>query len=181
VYYKTDHHLTDSGQYLLYEILMERIKKDFNDICITDKKEFDVSYNNLTRWDWDRKYVIGSNYERAELHDKNLLKPKYKYYDYKNLKSIDITGEYPYFQHINKNGKYKMFIIGNSFSESLVYFLNTSFKEIEKYRWNSKISVPIRNAQLDIKGYIPAIEKQQPDILLLVLSTGYVEHLKELY
>lgn len=72
-------------------------------------------------------------------------------------------------------------MIGNSFCEKLSYFLNTSFKEIHKYRFNSRLEFSKRNAWLDISGYEPIIEEQKPDILLLVLSTGYVDTLKDLY
>ncbi len=181
VCYKTDHHLTDSGAFLIYKILLKQIKQDFHDIPIAKETDFNITYNNLTRADDNRKYTEGCNYERANLHDKNLLKTKYKYYDYKKLSNITITGQFPYYLHKNPHGKYKMLIIGNSFCESLSYFLNTSFKEIRKYRFNSNLEFPKRNAPLDISGYEPIIKEQKPDILLLVLSSGYVDSLKNLY
>lgn len=181
VCYKTDHHLTDSANFLIYKMLLKQIKRDFNDVPISKEKDFNITYNNLVRWDGGREYMAGFNYARADLHDKNLLKTKYKYYDYKKLSNITITGQQPYYLHKNPNGKYKVLMIGNSFCEKLSYFLNTSFKEIHKYRFNSRLDFPKRNAWLDISGYEPIIEEQKPDILLLVLSTGYVDVLKDLY
>ena len=181
VYYKTDHHLTDSGAFLIYQILLKQIKQDFNDIPISDETDFNITYNNLTRWDSNRKYTEGCNYERANLHDINLLKTKYKYYDYKKLLNITITGQHPYYLHKNPQGKYKMLIIGNSVCENLSYFLDTSFKEIHKYRFNSNLEFPKRNAPLDISGYEPIIKEQKPDILLLFLSSGYIDNFKDLY
>lgn len=181
VCYKTDHHLTDSASYLIYKLLLEQMKKDFSDLKITKKNDFNITYNNLIRWDCNREYQEGYNYKRANLHDKKLLKTKYKYYDYKELKNIAISGEFPHYSHINPNGKYKMFIIGNSFCENLTYFLDTSFKEIQKYRFNSSLDFPKRKAPLDISGYLPLIEEQKPDVLLLVLSSGYIDNLKDLY
>ncbi len=181
VCYKTDHHLTDPANFLIYKMLLKQIKQDFNDVPISKEKDFNITYNNLVRWDGGREYMAGFNYLRADLHDENLLKTKYKYYDYKKLSNITITGQQPYYLHKNPNGKYKVLMIGNSFCEKLSYFLNTSFKEIHKYRFNSRLDFPKRNAWLDISGYEPIIEEQKPDILLLVLSTGYVDVLKDLY
>ena len=181
VCYKTDHHLTDSANFLIYKMLLKQIKQDFNDVPISKEKDFNITYNNLVRWDGGREYMAGFNYLRADLHDENLLKTKYKYYDYKKLSNITITGQQPYYLHKNPNGKYKVIMIGNSFCEKLSYFLNTSFKELHKYRFNSRLDFPKRNAWLDISGYEPIIEEQKPDILLLVLSTGYVDVLKDLY
>ena len=181
VCFKTDHHLTDSASFLLYKLLLKRIKQDFSDIEIKQEKDFNITYSSLIRWDSNRDYKKGCNYERANLHDKKLLKTKYKYYDYKKLQDITISGVHPHYSHINPRGKYKIFIIGNSFCENLTYFLDTSFQEIQKYRFNSPLDFPKRKAPLDIRGYIPLIENQKPNVLLIVLSSGYVDNLKDLY
>ena len=86
VCYKTDHHLTDSASYLIYKLLLEQMKKDFSDLKITKKNDFNITYNNLIRWDCNREYQEGYNYKRANLHDKKLLKTKYKYPIYSKRK-----------------------------------------------------------------------------------------------
>lgn len=172
VFFKIDHHLTDSASFIVYKILMERIKQDFKDVKITDETEFNISYNNLVRYDYHRKYEKGCNYTRSGIDDQNLLKIKYKYYDYKKLESIKRSCK-TNDTHINKNGKYKVLVFGNSYCETLLYFLNTSFKEIKKYRC----------PPLHISDYLPSPpkKKQKPDILLLVLSTGFIDRLNNLY
>ena len=181
VCYKTDHHLTDSGSFLIYQLLMQQIRKDFNDIEESTEQDYNISYNNLIRWSNERTYLKGCNYERAGIKDSSLLSTKYKYYDYKNLGDISIVGSHPYYIHVNKAGKYKMLSIGDSFSENLTYFLNTSFYEIRKYRYNATLNIPKRKAPLDITGYIPVIEEYKPDVLLLVLSSGHIDRLEDLY
>ena len=180
-FYKTDNHLTDSGQFVMYNVLLNKIKQEYNDIPITKEADFNTYYNNLARWNNKREFKPGCNYERGYLNDKNLLKSQYKHFDYKKLSDIKISGEQPYYLHINPNGKYNLFIIGNSFSENLVYFLNTSFKRIDKYRFNLGLDFPKRKAFLDFNGYEPIIEKQKPDILLIVMSAGFLDRLKDLY
>lgn len=181
VFYKTDHHSTDSASFLVYKLLMKKIAKDFPDIQITTENDFKISYNNLTRWDWNRLYTKGSNYARAKIKDNKLLQTKYKYYDYKYPENIEIIGHPPHYMHINNTQKYKAFLIGNSFVENITYFLNTSFKRIEKYRFNTDFNLPKRNAPLDITGYIPLIEQQKPDMLIIILSTGYIDSIGDLY
>lgn len=78
-------------------MLLKQIKRDFNDVPISKEKDFNITYNNLVRWDGGREYMVGFNYARADLYDKNLLKTKYKYYDYKKLSNNTITGQQPYY------------------------------------------------------------------------------------
>ncbi len=181
VYFKTDHHLTDFGAYEFYKVIMNRVNKDFNDVKITPLSEFNLSYNNLVRADGERTFSEGGNILRACIRDKKLLEYKYPYYDYKKLDKLEITEEFPYGLHINPKGKYKVFIVGNSMMENLVYFLDTNFQKITKYRFNSDKKIPPRQTRLDMNGYIPLIEKEKPDILFIILSTGNVFELEGLY
>ena len=182
LFYKTDHHLSNIGSYEFYKCIINRINKDFKDINITPLSEFNKFYNNLVRPVEYRTFEKGGNIERVQIDDdKTLLKYNYEYYDYKNLDSINVISNFPYGEHINPNGKYKMFIIGNSMIETLTYFLDTNFYEIVKYRFNSSLEKPPRREEMDMKGYEPFIEEEKPDILLIVLSAGFIPKLQYLY
>ena len=77
----------------------------------------------------------------------------------------------PYITHFNKNGKYNLLIIGNSFQESLSYFLNTSFKNIDKYRFNSK-DYPLRKYV-----YEEIIKKSNADIVIFIAHSNMLVEL----
>ena len=160
LYYKTDHHLTNTGSYELYKIITKRVNKDFKDIHVTPLSEFNLFYNNLVRPDEKRDFGKGGNIYREHLNDdKTLLKQKYEYYDYKKLDSITIKENFPYGEHINPKGKYKVLIIGDSMIETLTFFLDTNYNKIVKYR----------NPTVDYKAFI---EKEKPDIFFIIYSAG---------
>ena len=64
-----------------------------------------------------------------------------------------------------------MLIIGNSFQESLSYFLNTSFKNIDKYRFNSK-DYPLRKYV-----YEEIIKKSNADIVIFIAHSNMLVEL----
>lgn len=180
VYYKTDHHLTDSGSYELYKLIILRIKKDFPNIKITPISNFKVFYNNKARSSASRHFGMGGG-ARALIKDEKLFRYNFKYYDYKNLDKLTITENYPFGEHINPDGKYNVFIIGNSMVESLMFFLDTSFYSVKRYRFNSKLSTPPRKTRMEMAAYAPLIKKENPEILLIVLSTGNVYEMHGMY
>lgn len=180
VYYKTDHHLTDSGSYELYRLIALRIKKDFPNIKITPISNFKVFYKNKARHSASRNFDMGGG-ARALINDKKLFRYNFKYYDYKNLDKLTITENWPFGEHINPDGKYNVFIIGNSMVESLMFFLDTSFYSVKRYRFNSMLSTPPRKTRMEMAGYAPLIKKAKPEILLIILSSGYVYEMKDMY
>lgn len=170
LYYKTDLHMTDTAAYITYLKFIKVLNKKY-DIEITPEKDFNISKNVLIRWDWTRNYLEGRSFKMANLNDKSLLDTPYKYYDYKHLNKIKINGEFPHFTHYNPNGKYNLLIIGDSFQESLAYFLNTSFKNIDKYRFNSK-AYPLKK-----EIYEPIIKKSDTNIVVLILHSSALNEL----
>lgn len=181
VYFKIDHHLTDTGAYEFYKIIMHRIQKDFPDIEITPISKFNVSYNKKVRHSAARNFDMGGG-ARSLIHDKkNLLNYNYKYYDYKDLDKLTIIEKWPMGIHINPDGKYKIFVIGNSMIENLIFFLNTSFRKIKKYRFNSGLNTPKRKTRMDMNAYAPLIKEYNPQILLIVTATGYIFEMEDMY
>ncbi|MBE7713825.1 MAG: hypothetical protein E7Z87_08785 [Cyanobacteria bacterium SIG26] len=174
VYYKIDHHLTDYGSYILYENLLNTIKKDFPKLTKTSLKDFSSTMNNKIRAGSDRKYGRGLEYRVLGVYDDKLCQDKYKYYDYKYLDNITITkleGPANYL-HQNPKGNYKLIIIGDSMQETLTYYLNTSFKEIYKYRTNPGLNYPKRKSEFDMNAWSKIIEKHKPDAILLIKHSG---------
>ena len=55
--------------------------------------------------------------------------------------------------YTNKNGKYKLFILGDSFQENMSRFLSTNFYQIDKWRGNFKEMPPIRESNLDMNVF----------------------------
>lgn len=183
VYYKNDSHLTDFGSYTLYKTIVETMQKDFKDIEITPLNKFDVSYKNKVKYDWDRNFYPGGNYLNSGINAPELLKDENQFLDYKNINSIKINKGFPHSTFDNPNGKYKLFIFGNSMQESLKYFLTTNFKEIDAYRTNMNNPMfPNRRYDMEMKPYEKIIKKTKPDaVILIVYDSDLLNNAVEMY
>ena len=182
VYYKTDNHPTDSAHWLLYNLLLNKMKKDLPLLKKTNINDFNLSKNTMIRADYDRVFYEGREYVISGVRDKNLLKTEYTFYDYKYPENIKIEGRFPHIHHINNNGNYKLLLLGDSFQESFAYLLNTSFKEIEKWRMlagntqNKKRTYKIKNSDA-----FKSIKKYKPDAIVILLHSWDIKALEELY
>ncbi|MCM1010021.1 MAG: hypothetical protein NC390_03960 [Fusobacterium sp.] len=176
LFYKTDHHLTDTGAYLLYNDVITTLKKDFPLLKITSLSDYHRTVRNLVRWKGDRLFDEGWEYLRSKMHDKSFLETLYVYYDYKYPERIDISGKHPHYKHYNKFGKYKTLIIGDSYQENLSYFLNTSFKEIDKYRLDPNATHP-----LHINAYDKIISDSDADMVLLIVHSPYTRFFRTMF
>lgn len=182
IYFKTDHHLTDYGSYILYKHLINKMKKDLPLLMITPQNDFKIYERTLARYEYHRNFNEGCEYINAKIKAPELLKTKYIYYDYKYPEKIKITGTKAHKTFINNNGHYKLLIIGDSYMENLLYFLNTSFYKIEKYRSNmDQLKTPKRKYELEIKAYENIIKKFKPDAIILIKHSGTMDSLKDMY
>lgn len=170
LYYKTDHHMTDTAAYITYLKFIKELNKKY-DIKTTPEKDFNISTKTLIRHGSDRGYNEGRSYELAIINNKSSLNTPYKYYDYKYLDNIKIVGLHSHITHYNTNGKYNLLIIGDSFQENLAYFLNTSFKNIDKYRINSD-EFPFKK-----EIYEPIIKSSKADVVVFI---SYASSLNQL-
>ncbi len=173
-YYKTDHHWTDFGAYIAYHKLMKEIKKDFPDIYIAPLTDFKYSQNTMIEvneifidGDTEMGFDIGS--ESRQLHyiddlQKRFENTPYHYYGTTNMKKDGNTyksyGE-------NKNGKYTIYVYGNSFSFAILKYLLKSANKIKfTYASNSEW-----NERFKFKKYAEKdLEKYKPDIFILLAS-----------
>ena len=182
VYFKTDHHWTDYGSYIIYKLLMNRMKKDLPLLSITPLSDFKIYKRELTRYDYNRDFNEGSEYRTANIKAPELLKTQYIYYDYKYPEKINITGDRMHKTFINNDGHYKLLIMGDSYMENMLYFLNTSFYRIEKYRTNiDQLKKPKRKSEFEIKAYEKIIKDFKPDAIILIKHSGTMDTLKDMY
>jgi hypothetical protein len=184
VYFKTDHHLTDYGSYISYQVIMKQIAKDFKGIKATQLSDFKTSKNNFVRADNTRKFNEGWAYKISGFKkDERVLQSQYTYYDYKYPERINISNTITWEHSIftNSTGNHKVFVIGDSFMENLIYFFITNFKQVARYRFTDS-SYPKRRFDLDIKAYEKLILEFKPDIIVLVTNTDNVSsNLGEMY
>ncbi len=183
IYFKTDHHLTDYGSYIVYKVLMTKMSHELPMLKPTLLKDFNIYKRNLARYEWCRDFNEGWSYLGSGISDENVLKTEYEYYDYKYPENINIlknNSGYPYMQ-LNRKGSYKLLLLGDSFQENLTYFLNTNFNEIRKYRLNSPNDTPKRSYKLEMKPFENIAQKVKPDAILLIWNTGWLEHLEYMY
>ena len=181
MYFKTDHHLTDEGTYIVYQELMKAIKKDFKNIYISSKDDYTKSYSTKIRYEYLRLFLNGETYKRLQIDNENILKDNYPIYDYKKIKDIEITS-YDKLQtriFLNKEGKYNLTIIGRSLTENLSYIMLPSFKKITKYRVN--------NGEFDNKNMYKferwknKIQEESPDILVIYEYSEDIPYLLQLF
>ena len=176
VYYKTDHHPTDYGFYLIYQELMKVIKNDFPDIKINTIDDFNLSKNKKVRYNDKRNFQLGIEHQISMINDDKIFDTEYTYFDYKKLNNININIinaiEH---KHINPNGKYKTLLIGDSFIFGFVYFLDTSFHDIMLYRVNYK------RYPFEVEPMYKWIDEFKPDIVIFLRNTGGILNYIDMY
>lgn len=193
VYFKTDHHLTDYGSYIVYKVLMNRMIKDLPYLHITPLTDYRIYRNYLIRYECTRKFDIGGNSLAIGTNNRKYNNTEYVYYDYKypekyNIKKYknDSDNEhfsfsYPY-MHINHSGVYKLLLLGDSFQENLTYFLNTNFREIKKYRINATYyNPPKRHYQMEMEPFENVAVLYNPNAIILVWNSGALKEMLNMY
>lgn len=179
LYYKTEHHLTDDGMYIAYNLLMQKIKADYPDIHITKKNEYNTIQNYYIRSDNRRSFSLGYSCHVSGLtiqQCEQFHNYLYTYYSHKNVSELksEIVRE-PHLLmekfHYNKGADYRVLLIGNSNIEALSNFLPYSFKDVYKLRLNGPEKIAIKDHYKILKNYKKEIEEFKPDII--IFCTGY--------
>ena len=178
-YYKTDWHWTDDGAFIGYQLLMENLKKDFKNLKILTKNDFNITQSNKVRSDWDRKFHNGEvmmyHFHDFENKADQILDVKYNYYEhkqYKNLhtKIIDIPYKKEKTYYYDSGNDLRVMQIGTSMNESLLQFTPYSFKNLKYIRLiNVKEMSGEENFKLS-KYYQSEILQYKPDIIVLCLT-----------
>ncbi len=181
VFFKQVHHWTDWGAYQGYQSLMARIKSDFPDINIVSLDEYKQSTSTKIRDDWDRAFNVGHTTNSLNLKKRanEILTTEYKYYDKKKQTVTEKREQYVK-EFFNEQGKYKIFLTGNSQNEDLLQFLPYSAKELRYLRLNRR-QVPTKEEFKFMKYYKKELLEFKPDIVILSMSVNWMRRITDFY
>lgn len=184
VFYRTDHHMTDSGQYIFYSAIIKMLGKDFKGIPIAGESDFHISKSTKVRAEQARRYGLGSACGRRTFGTKNWCENQtatYKFYDHKNSgdlrKNIADQKLVQFVFHYPKGFPKRVVVLGNSITESLMQFLPYSFRDTMKIRYSS-IEDP-RAGKLSPNLFENEIMEFRPDIMIIITDAGG-QHLEQL-
>ncbi len=178
VYFKTDHHWTESGAYLAYSELINEMQKCFPEIPMAEESDFNVFYDHRVRANYDRLFVCGRTASLLMLSAEEALDgTKYKYYKHKDESKM-IVRQMPdmikFFEYQGASDK-KVTLLGNSFVENFSCFLPYSFNNVQQIR----INTPHRN-HIKLSHYKDSILSYKTDILVLLLDSYQIDKFAEL-
>lgn len=183
LYYKTDHHLTPDGYYLVYELTMKEINKTLPKIKILNISEFDTDQSNEVSLGIFDSFNKGSLCDFLTNKSCNLhLNYPYNYYTHKNasklenerIKNPDLR-LYKY-KYPAANPQ-KVLIIGNSHIEGLSNFMPYSFKSVYELRLNAPPEIKAREQYKILKYYDKIIKEYKPDIIILAIDYDNIKEL----
>lgn len=189
-YYKTDWHWTDEGVFIGYKILMNCIKKDFNNIKISSKDDFNITYTNKVRSDWERDFHNGKTmqyyFHEQEKEAENILDMEYGYYQHKNHKKlhseiVDIPYRKEKIYHYDLGNNLRLMQIGTSMNESLLDFTPYSFKDLKYIRLIQVKDLPQKEWFKLSKHYESKILQFKPDIIILCLTPRDLQSIVDFY
>lgn len=83
-------------------------------------------------------------------------------------------------EFFNENGKYKIFLTGNSQNEDLLQFLSYSAKELKYLRLNMA-QVPNKETFKFMKHYKKELLEFKPDIVVFSISVGALSQMTDFY
>lgn len=177
-YFKTDHHWTDYGAYLGYQLIMNEIKKDYPMIYINREKDFNIFKNNKIRSEFGRYFFNGRTYvSMLNLHDQSVLNKNYLYYKHKRFNKLKIIEQNSDIKH-KKDFFYKIYqydikapravLFGDSFGDNLSEFFPYSFSKTLRIYTHSPI-LPYGES-IKLKRFENKIIEFKPDILVVIFS-----------
>jgi hypothetical protein len=187
MFFKTEHHWTDDGAFIGYQVLMRLITKNHPDIKILNTKDFNYSYNNLVRGNFDRNYAKGITAAQIGLgdtpkyHDVN-----YRYYTHKdsrNLKQEIINQKY----HLGKifyypiGANYRVIQLGTSQNENLAEFIPYTFKHVNRIRNNGVNGISSSEEFKIMKYYKQEILDYKPDIIIFCITYDKIPQLHNFF
>jgi len=178
MFFKTEHHWTDDAAFICYKLLMKEIKKDYPDINVLDKDDFEYLYSRKVRGDWDRNFAPGASFTYSSVPDflaDTLHDIEYKYYKHKNsikLKEtvIDTELHKEKFYTYPDGADLKVILLGTSQSENLTEFIPFTFKNTIRIKNNAVKGIPVQNEFKIFKYYKDEILESRPDIIIFCIS-----------
>ncbi|MBQ8660287.1 MAG: hypothetical protein IJ473_01750 [Alphaproteobacteria bacterium] len=170
LYYKTDHHWTNLGAYVAYQDLAKIIKKDFKDFKITPLSKFNRSISKKIHSGIKENHKVGSwmidlRYNQEKYY--HLENTPYSYFD-TGVKIKKYSDDCEFFDIKNENGKYNVYVLGNSMSFQFIKFFD-SVKNLH-FVFANHIKIPINERWKFKKYYEKDLEKHKPDMFILVMN-----------
>lgn len=170
LYYKTDHHWTNFGAYVTYQDLAKIIKKDFKDFKITPLSKFNRSISKKIHSGIKENHKVGSwmidlRYNQEKYY--HLENTPYSYFD-TGVKIKKYSDDCEFFDIKNENGKYNLYVLGNSMSFQFIKFFD-SVKNLH-FVFANHIKIPINERWKFKKYYEKDLEKHKPDMFILVMN-----------
>lgn len=185
VFFKTDHHWTQTGAYVGYKALVQEIKKDFPDINIVDISEYNKSTNKMVKIYYKSPFNYGSMLRNSGLpnwYQKRIMDTNYIYYSTPKFDNLNILNksDLPDFNEnfdciykYDKGANKKVLLIGNSYTGNLMEFLPFSFKEV--------LSLSDNYRKLYFNKYEKLVQSYKPDIMIINIHTVNMVIFNNLY
>lgn len=189
-YYKTDWHWTDDGAFIGYQLLMKNIKKDFKNLNVLTKSNFNITHSNKVRSDWDREFHNGEvmmyHFHDFENDAENILDIEYNYYEHKQHKNlhtniVDIPFKREKTYYYGSGNNLRLMQIGTSMNESLLQFTPYSFKNLKYIRLINVKDMPNEESFKLFKYYQSEILQFKPDIIVLCLTPANLRSIVDFY
>lgn len=187
MFFKTDHHWTDDGAFIGYKELMKVIKKDFPNIRVLNENDFNYSYNNLVRGDFERSFYYGVTARTMGIPDlAKYHKTKYRFYTFKNINNIkknviDDNYHKDKIYYYDKGANYRVIQIGTSQNENLTEFIPPTFKNVKRIRNSNVKGVKNSDTFKIMKRYEKEMLDYKPDIIILGITYHNIEYLRDLF
>ncbi|MGL5796929.1 MAG: alginate O-acetyltransferase AlgX-related protein [Cetobacterium sp.] len=143
LYWKVDTHWNQHGAYIGYRELMKEIKKDFPEIYILKKEDFDIQ---------DGVYLSGDLLGMIGVKNTPYLTVKYKEFKIKNSSFTYIKNEGTNGVITKSSKPLKVLIFRDSFTSAMTPYISETFGEVE-YIWSHNLN----SYQQKIKDYNPDI------------------------
>ncbi len=169
IYHKTDHHWTQYGAFIGYQLFLTKLKDKFKIKTLSPAK-WTFFYDKRVKAECGRNFWRGYTCQAMGLNDtKCPLQTEYRYYHHLDLDyPKGWCGEKKEFINTKATNPQKIVIIGNSFMENMTSFLNKEFKYVKRFRSNIATQ-----DNLHLSRWAQEIIKWKPKILLIVIHSKY--------
>ena len=167
LHYKTESHWSEDGAYLAYQLLMEKIKKDFPDIVIAKPEDFHV----LKQKEVFSPYLFSPKYPRTTKGNLRLSglpedETLYTHYALKKDSKVDVVWNGQFKSSRNPSKPYRVYIIGDSYSTYMHVFLMQTFGYVRAYQ----INAPMQKRGIHFNIRQKEILNDKIDILIFAIS-----------
>lgn len=179
LYYKVVPHMTLDGTFICYELLMENIKKEFSNVKILTKDDFNYLLAkgcNYLGVATDYKNCEYINIPKSDCN--SYYNTIYRYYEHKDSKNLSVKN-FDYDKNMEvfyypKGNDLKIMLFGDSFVASLKRLIPYSFK-------NTVVIRPVKKSNFKlVKYYSKEIDEFNPDILVIYICYNSLNKLKNL-